>query len=671
VLRTGCRAWRKARFVVALCVIVAMTACLMACSDDHSSSPPQPPEAALPITPGGLFASLLQGIVSGIGTWSAEEGLGWLLSLAGVDQDKITEAMKQQMQEMNAKLDEIINQLQIIEDELLDILKAIQMAQDAIINNNENLHIADDLNVITNQYANLQYFTVDVMGTPEGKAQAQQMATDILSASAYDIDQKLYNIYAGVMGTDPGIAEGAMSAWTTTLIDKVGTEDLLNLYLSLEYYFGSLISTQSKGLSLMVEALHHRDNPISADTVLPGDYPGTAKEYLEQKFTPWMEDETEEFLRCVDRLVVAGLDLRTDATSQVAMLSDDVQQIYFRADFLAAQVSSRHPFGLVIRVTGEPDSVQAYIKDKVQVLANHEPMQVVPVGVAPKEEDVRLTAVEHWMYWPAGYTQAYMQWNWGQCEFNSARHEGFISFNSATDVAVVKFSLPGAMSGNYDVVLDAPRETPGAKGVQVALYDKDGQKVDQAVMNTHLYGNSVIPVRHGPTWSIGDSMVVYQDHRIDPTYDYSLTDHPPWARVKARLVENVHWYNSHAGFDMQAWLALPILNGMSSQKQQRVTCNARIRGQQGGGLDKGKDYLDYVDLKWDGNVGEIGGEGYWDSTSGDHTLNWAPHCYANYTGSTGDPAYLILEARIANNVRGSEDDYLQVKAWVDHSYLFF
>jgi len=663
--------WRRTRAVIAGCLVIGILATgWIGCSDSDTNPPPPPPEADLPLTPGGLFASLLQGITSGIGSWSAEEALGWLLSLAGVDQDKITEEMQQQMKAMNEKLNEIINQLQVIENELLDILKAIQMAQDAIINNNENLHIADDLNVITNQYANMQYFTVDVMGTPEGKAQAQQMATDILSASAYDIDQKLYNIYAGIMGTDPGITEGAMSAWTTTLIDKVGTEDLLNLYLSLEYYFGSLISTQSKGLSLMVEALHHRDNPVTGDTVLPGDYPGTAKEYLEQKFTPWMEDETEEFLRCVDRLVVAGLDLRTDATSQVAMVSDEVRQIYLRADFLAAQVSSRHSFGLEVRIIGEPDSVQAYIRDKVPVLANGQSMQIVPVGVSGKEEDIRLTAVEHWMYWPEGYEQAYMQWNWGQCDFNYARHEGFISFNSATDVAIVKFSLPGAPYGNYNVAVQATHETPGANGVAVALYDKDGQKVDHALMDTHLYGSAVIPVRHGPSWASGRTYVDH-DKRIDPTYEYSVTKTPPWAYTKARLVENIHWYNSHASFNIEVWIYLPILNGMTSQQQQRVTCNAQIHGKQEGGLDKGKDYLDFVDLSWDGNAGEIGGEGFWDSASGDHTLNWAPHCNVNYTGSSGDPAYLTLWVRIANEVKGSEGQYLEVQAWADHSYLFF
>ena len=664
--------WGKIRLIIVLTLVGAMTTGLMACSDDNnpSSQPPQPPEIDLPITPGGLFASLLQGIVSGIGSWSAQKGLGWLLSLAGVDQDKITEEMRKQMQEMNAKLNEIINELQIIEGELLDILKAIQMAQDAIINNNENLKIADDLNIITNQYDNMKYFTVDVMGTPKGKAQAQEMADEILSGTGYDIDQKLYNIYAGIMGIDPGVNEGAMSAWTTTLIDKVGTEDLLSLYLSLEYYFGSLISTQSKGLSLMIEALHHRDDPVTASDVLPQDFPGTAKEYLEQKFTPWMQAEVEEFLRCVDRLVVAGLDLRTDATEQVKMIPDDVYRIYFRADFLAAQVSSRHSFGLVARVIGEPDSVQAYIKDKVLVTAENEAMEIVPVGVKDHEKDVRLTTVEYWMYWPDGYSKAYMQWNWGKCEGNWDNHEGFISFNSSTEVAVAKFSLSNAASGSYDVVVNAPKESPEFHDAKVLLYDEDGQKVDHAIMGSHLYGSAVIPVRHRPSWASGRT---YLDHdkRIDPTYEYSIKDTPPWAMTKARLVEKIHLYQSHASFNIEVWIYLPILNGNTAKNQQRVTCRTAIHAKQSGGLDKGKNYLDFVDCRWSGNTGETGGEGYWDSSSGDHTLNWAPHCYANYTGDTGDPAYLTLWVRIANEVRGSEGDYLEVKAWFDHSYLFF
>jgi hypothetical protein len=663
--------WRKFRFFIALSLIGAMTMGPVACSDNDSpSSSPSPPELDLPITPGGLFASLLQGIVSGIGSWSAQKGIGWLLSLAGVGENSITEEMKKQMEEMNKKLNEIINQLQVIEGELLDILKAIQMAQDAIINNNENLQIADDLNTITNQYANMAYFTVDVMGTKEGKAQAQQMADEILSGSGYDIDQKLYNIYAGIMGIDPGVNEGAMSAWTTTLIDKVGTQDLLNLFLSLEYYFGSLISTQSKGLNLMVEALHHRDDPITASSILPQNFPGTAKEYLEQKFTPWMEAEAEEFLRCVDRLVVAGLDLRTDATKPVTMVSDEVKTIYFRADFLAAQVSSRQPFGLVTRIIGEPDSVQAYVKDKVLVTANSEAMAIVPVGVKDHEEDVRLTAVEHWMNWPDGWTEAYMQWNWGKLGVDWNNYEGFITFNSSTDVAVVKYSLSSASSGKYDVTVHAPKETPEFSGATVALIDEDGQKVDHAVEGTHLYGSAVIPIRHRPTWAKGRTYVDH-DKRIDPTHEYSVTDTPPWAYTKARLVENIHSYNSHASFNIEAWIYLPILNGNTAQNQQRVTCVAKIHGKQEGGLDKGKDYFDFIDLSWDGNSGSTGGEGYWDTSQGDHYLNWGPHCYANYAGNSGDPAYLSLWVRIANEVKGKEGQYLEVTGWVDHSYLFF
>ena len=666
---------RKYRILISIILIGVMLFGVGACSDDgngNSSRPDPDPTLDLPVTPAGLFVSLLQGIVSGIGSWSAQKALGWLLSLAGVDQDKITQEMEKQMAAMNEKLNEIISELQVIEGELIDILKAIKMSTDAIINNNEALHIADDLDVITNQYGNLKYFTKDVMGTKEGKAQAQKMADDILSASGYDIDQKLYNIYAGVMGIDPGINEGALSAWTTTLIDKVGTESLLQLYLSLEYYFGSLMSTQSKGLSLMIEALHHRDDPVTSEEITPNDYPGTAKEYLDDKFTPWMQAETEEFLRCVDRLVVAGLDLRTDASSQVQMISDDVKHIYFRADYLAAQLSSRHPFGLTVRLVGEPDSVQAYIKDKVLVTANSESMTVVPVGVKGHEKDVRLTQVEHWMYWPEGWTQAYMQWNWGQCEINNGHHVGFITFNAATDVAVVKYSLSSAAAGAYDVTVHAPKETPEFKSATVALYDKDGQKEDHATELSHLYGNAVIPIRHRPTWASGRT---YLDHdkRIDPTYEYHVPGDPqPWAYTKARLLEdNDHWYKTHASFNIEVWITLPILNGDTNKNQQRVTCVAQIHGKQEGGLDKGKDYFDFIDLNWSGNVGSTGGEGYWDSSGGDHTLNWGPHCYANYTGSDGSPANLVLWVRIANEVKGKENQYLELQAWVDHSYLFF
>ncbi len=669
ILRIHSRPWKKIRCLIVLAAILAVMAGLFACADDDGYIS-QPPEEALPATPGTMFAAMLRGISSGIGNWGVKEALGWLLSLTGVDRDKATEEMKNQLDKMNRKLDYIIDELRNIESELADILKAIQMVEDDIINNNENLKIADDIDVIDNQYGNLQYFTVDVMGTAEGKARARQMADDILAAGGYDIDQRLYDIHAGIMGTDPGITEGAMSAWTTTLIDKVETEDLLNLYLSLEYYFSSLISTQSKGLTLMVEALHHRDNPVNAASGrLAQGFPGTAEQYLKEKFTPWMEDEVEEFLRCVDRLVVAGLDLRTNATAPVEIIPEDVRQIYFRADFVAAQVSSRHSFGLAVRLIGEPDSLQAYVKDKIPVLAESAPMEIVPVGLPGRRKDVRLTAVEHWMHWPDGYTEAYMQWNWGACDDNNNTHEGFITFNGATEVAVAKFSLPDASYGQCKVTVEAPRETPSTFGV-VLVFDDGGKPLHHATMDAHLYGSAVIPIRHGPTWAWGRTYEDF-DKRIDPTCDYSVRVTPPWAWARARLQENIHWYNSHAGFDVESGIYLPVLNGMKSGEKQRVTCRAKIHAREEGGLDKGSNAIDFANLKWGRNVVDTGGEGFWDSTSGNHTLHWAPHGYVTYTGDTGNPAYLILGIRLANHVRGSEGQYLEVKAWVDEAYLFF
>jgi hypothetical protein len=56
-------------------------------------------------------------------------------------------------------------------------------------------------------------------------------------------------------------------------------------------------------------------------------------------------------------------------------------------------------------------------------------------------------------------------------------------------------------------------------------------------------------------------------------------------------------------------------------------------------LTRARTILILLISNWDGNVGSTGGEGYWDSSQGDHTLNWGPHCYANYTGSDSSLMY--------------------------------
>lgn len=623
-------------------------------------------EGAEPAISGGPYARIAGFIGAGIANWAIGEGMGWLLSLTGVDKDKQTPQMLSRMDMMNTELNYIIGQLAVIEQQLQEILKAIQVAENAIINNNDNLNIANDLKVIDNQYDNLKYFTKEIMGTAQGKASAQTMVNEILTGSD-NIDQKLFNVYAGVMGTTPGLNEGAMSAWTTTLIDKVGTQNLLSLYKSLEYYFGALLNTQAKGLTLMVEALHQRDNPVAAAVVQPRYFPGTAQQYLDGKFTPWMQDEVEEFLRCVDRLVVASLDLRTDTVQQVQLMTDDVKEIYRRADFLAAQVSSRHSFGLNVRIIGEPDSVQAYIQANITSVADLI-MKVVPVGLKPNQKNVRLTPVEVWNNWPGGYTRAYMQWNWKEGNMQRGSYKGWYAFNSATEVAVAKLNM-GVMTGHYDVWVKAPNETLSAS-VTSAWYDENMQTPTDSSQTKNVYGHAVIPIRHRPNWNWNWGWTYQKaDPRVrtDAGAGHSANNINPYAGVLAQmLTDNTSWLYTSAQADVKAGLVLPVVNEMSSKQLQRVTCVLEVLCSKDGAIAAG--VLDYVWAGWSGDGAQNPGANfYWSAIAGDFNIQGVPNSNVVYNGQSE----LDIYVQISDKLVGYYLSFKRIAFEVNHAYLFF
>ena len=140
---------------------------------------------------------------------------------------------------------------------------------------------------------------------------------------------------------------------------------------------------------------------------------------------PMLTDEVQEFLRCAERLVLAECDLRTDASGiSKAFLPKDAETIFSQADFLAAQIApSRYTFGLVVRLIGEPDTINA-ISEQYQIQANNQAMQAVSLLDAT---DVRLVPVELWNHWPDEAKPKYLQLELGHLlgRFGSFRHRAF------------------------------------------------------------------------------------------------------------------------------------------------------------------------------------------------------------------------------------------------------
>lgn len=613
----------------------------------------------------GAASWIIEQIGAGIIAYITGESAGWLLSFVGGDDSN--QAFVDAVDQMNQKLDEVIAELAVIEQELAAIMKLIQISTDEIKNIEQQFNIAEPQNIINNTYDNMKgVFTADKIGTPAGKAASQDTTDDILSTARTNIDQQMYDIHAGIMGSTPGIGNGAMDAFTTTLVDHTGDGQLLNRYKALESYFERLVTVQAKGLSLMVEALHARDSQqASAGRVSSTDYQGTAKQWMDDKFTPYMEDEIEEFLRCTARLVIAECDLRTDAAAIGPFLPGDAAEIFKRADFIAAQIApGRHSFGAVVRIIGEPDTVKSLIAD-YQTKANGQVMNVVELGLDKK--DFKETTVEVWNHWPGGYTRAYMQWNWDTSHDVSS----FIKFNAATTVAVAKVCLPSAAdSVTYNVNTTFPHET-ASESLKTCECDDDMKCVSGAAAvrtaaqsdETHIYGHATLPIRHRPhCWYFHD--YVSHDKRIDPTHDHSnLNDNPPWVRAGARLVENIHWYNGAADFLLESTMIFPVVNGMNERR--KVTAWTEMSSHYYNSLDMKSDNS-YLDAGWTDAVGE---HYAWDPSGGN------PHNYStqrpHHYFDAGASQTFGIEATVQGSCKGSDGDEKGLRIWPRHLYIFF
>jgi hypothetical protein len=656
---------RKAHAVVAWLLIMAMLATVVGvgCHGGGGVGPGPDPLGGAGF---GAASWIIEQIGAGIIAYITGESAGWLLSFVGGDDS--SQALADAVDQMNQKLDQVIAELAVIEQELEAIMKLIQISTDEIKNIEQQFLIAEPQNIINNTYDNMKgVFTSDEIGTPAGKAASQDTTADILSTARTNIDQQMFDIHAGIMGATPGIGNGAMDAFTTTLVDHTGDGQLLNRYKALESYFERLVTVQSKGLSLMVEALHARDSQqASPGGVSSSDYQGTAKQWMDDKFTPYMEDEIEEFLRCTARLVVAECDLRTDAAAIGPFLPADAAEIFKRADFIAAQIApGRHGFGAVVRVIGEPDTVKSIIAD-YQVKANGQPMDVVKLGL--DKQNVKETTVEVWNHWPGGYTRAYMQWNWDTSHGVSS----FIKFNAATTVAVAKVCLPtAANSTTYDVNTTFPHETASGS-LKTCKCDGDMKCVSGAAAvrtaaqsdETHIYGHATLPIRHRPHEWYQYKKYEEHDDRLTPTADTRLTGSYPWARSRVDVNENIHWYNSWADFHIESGIALPLINGDDGRR--RMTARTEIRSHRYGSLDLSVDSHSWLHIWWTGSSGE---HNEWESSGGDPHIygEVSPHRYFD----AGEAHSLYIKSWMIGSGKGLKGECYGLRVWPHYLYLFY
>jgi hypothetical protein len=578
-----CSRYRRTRCLLVWVVITALLLALVGCSDSSSSSQRKPDfgDSAGASVASAILKALATGAVSYVGGKS----MGWIFSLL-----KSGDSDTAQFTYMEDQLDTIIQDLEIISGELKDLFSELNIVKNELELLMTELSVTDDVNTIENDYENINGIPKTEVGTALGQSNAETYATAILGSD--NIDQRQYNVYKGMIGPDTGVA-GILESYTTNLLSNLtGGGTALRPYISLETVFKHFLEIQLKAATLMCEALHWQQDPwVGSSTTatansaqvgrVPTVYSGTAADWM-KKFQGQLNDEVQEFLRCTDRIVLSQADLRTDlstSSSTVAsFLPSDADIVYARADFIAAQMSTAHNFGLNVRLVGEPDEIQDLVKnyhvqDGFSSGATNNMTQVALTDLDDPGNGVNLSLVEVWYNWPTDAMQAYAQWKWDTPSVPSMP-AGHIRFDLATHVAVAKYEDQDPfLMPNTVVKTTYPHEEASydsGSNLIVGWYDDDMNQVTAETDGAHEFGHVLLAIRHRPeSWYQDEaSSYAYLDGYYNLTTDAGTTP-GLWCLAAGQLHKGTSTVENY--FAVKSGIGVPIVNGSGATRTISVT----------------------------------------------------------------------------------------------------
>ncbi len=262
------------------------------------------------------------------------------------------------LQDIKDELTDLSTSLNNLANELNDILRTMNFELNAQI---KNAGLDDATNVIEKNYEHYNKLINEYDGN-DVSTDLRTLANNILSGSQTNLDFYASRIYNSVIG-DTADSTSILSAWTDFAISEMDPKkgiDLNDAYYSLEDYFINLINYQLYAGALVVEAKNEQAVATDKDKVVDTVF-GTVDEYISQ-FQENLSKEVDWFLYCVERLVAASLTNPMDAATYyngnedgtIPIVPPDAASIFSRADFIAAQLTLAHPFGMIVRVLGEP-----------------------------------------------------------------------------------------------------------------------------------------------------------------------------------------------------------------------------------------------------------------------------------------------------------------------------
>jgi hypothetical protein len=323
----------KSIILILLAAVLLFTTvqCNNDCNDDNDNK--------LKLEDSSSFgADLIKTIVVGLAKGAASEiggdAMGKMLDLLGWG-DPDDDGDKEELDEMNGKLDTIINMLDNIWNFLGGLLLQLKILEADILK---------EVNNPTDALDEIDTYHTELIQIAKGKRPGQVDQQDILDLAGYIEDGlRIENDVNGIFRAICPLTIAStpiLNNYTNLVYDtmRAGNGTFTDAYLGLELYTSQLVMNQLKGVNLVVEAMNLDDDDTSATTYLDW-YNGILTEEIDNP------SNGASFMYNVYRLALANIDLTPD--DEQTFFSEEIHSSLARALFYRhISLYSDQPLGL-------------------------------------------------------------------------------------------------------------------------------------------------------------------------------------------------------------------------------------------------------------------------------------------------------------------------------------
>jgi len=270
-------------------------------------------------------------------------------------QDAI-ERLRGQVEQLNQRTEEMLHELVAGNHEILaELSKAT---------------IKRSTNVIAHNYEQYEFAKrSDSVGSDE----IRRFADTMLSGTE-DIGYHLSAIHAGIVNSPHGL--GVLERTTNELIARGENYGLEHQYVVLRTYFLYLLSVQGQGKTLICEALVLRETESKPAPTTVGYFLGDVEDLMKQHQERLLE-QFQFFSMCVDKLIVAKANTKTDLIVRAGLYSDlllsEISKVLRDADLMGVLLISgsthagihstyMHPRRVTAYLIGDPQRIEHYLK---------------------------------------------------------------------------------------------------------------------------------------------------------------------------------------------------------------------------------------------------------------------------------------------------------------------